>query len=132
MGRNEVLENREAFAEGCGNRAFDDVAGRVRHESAHAGELTDLELGATGLGVDHHEHRVELRRLRILLGDVAVDRLVEILADLLRGRRPDVDHLVVAFAVGDDTLLELGLDLLGLLTGLRDDVILVRRTDHVL
>ena len=44
VGRNEVFEHRKPFTEGRGNRALDDVAGRIGHEAAHAGELTDLEL----------------------------------------------------------------------------------------
>ena len=132
VGRNEVLENRKPFAEGSRDRAFDDVAGRVGHEAAHTGELTDLELRATSLGIDHHEHRVQLGRFRVLRRHVAVDRLVQILAHLLRGGGPDIDHLVVAFAVGDHALLELSLNLVGVLTGLGDHLVLVRRTDHVL
>ena len=132
VGRNEVLENRQSLAERRGNRALDDVAGRVRHEAAHTGELTDLQLRATGLRVDEHVDRVQFRRIAVLRLDVLVDRLVELLADLLGRRRPDVDDLVVTFAVRDDALLELLLDVVRLLAGLRDLVVLVGRTDHVL
>ena len=132
MGRDEVLENREALAERRRDRALDDVAVRRRHEAAHAGELADLELRATGLRVDEHVDRVELGRVLVLGADVLVDRLVELVADLLGRRGPDVDDLVVALAVGDDALLELLLHLVGGLAGLGDLGVLLGRADHVL
>ena len=132
VGRDEVLEHREALAERRGDRALDDVAGRVGHEAAHAGELADLQLGAAGLRVGEHVDRVELGRVLVVRPHVAVDRLVEELADALGGASPDVDDLVVALALGDDALLELRLDLVGLLAGLGDLGVLLGRADHVL
>ena len=132
VGRNEVLENRQTFTERRGNRTFDDVSRRIRHEAAHAGKLTDLELGATSLRIDEHIDRVEFGRVLVLGRDVLVDRLVEFVADLLGRRRPNIDDLVMTFAIGDDTLLELSLNLLGLGARLLDFIILVGRTNHVL
>ena len=132
VGGDEVLENRESLAERRGNRAFDDVAVRGGHEAAHAGELTDLQLRATGLRVREHVDRVQLGRVAVLGADVLVDRLVEFLADLFGRGRPDVDDLVVAFAVRDDTLLELLLDLVRRLARPVDLGVLLGRTDHVL
>ena len=46
----EVLQHRQAFAEGRADRQVDDAAGRVGHQTAHAGHLRDLAdvtLGAT-------------------------------------------------------------------------------------
>ena len=64
--RDEVLEHGQAFAEVRLDRAFDDLADaagelllRLRHQSAHAGELTDLVARTARAGVEHHEHRVE-------------------------------------------------------------------------
>ena len=132
VGRNEVLENREAFAERSRDRALDDVAVRGGHEAAHTGELADLELRATSLRVDEHVDRVQFGRVLVLGRDVLVDRLVELVADLLGRRRPNVDDLVVAFAVGDDALLELLLNLVGGLAGLHDLGVLLGRADHIL
>src|SRR5690606_3488237 len=42
MGGDEVLEDREPFAEGATDREFDDLAVRVGHETAHTGHLADL------------------------------------------------------------------------------------------
>ena len=64
--RDEVLEHREAFTEVRLDRALDDFADaagelllRLRHQAAHARQLTDLVARTTRAGVEHHEHRVE-------------------------------------------------------------------------
>jgi hypothetical protein len=49
----------------------------------------------------------------------------------LGGVGPDVDHLVVALAVGDQALLILLLDLPHLVVGGLDEALLVRRDLHV-
>ena len=66
VGRDEVLEHGEPFAEVRLDRALDDLADaagelllRLGHQAAHAGELPDLVAAAAGAGVEHHEHRVE-------------------------------------------------------------------------
>ena len=67
--RDEVLEHRQAFTEVRLDRAFDDFTDatgelllRLRHQSAHTRELTDLVAATTRAGVEHHEHRVEAGR----------------------------------------------------------------------
>ena len=66
VGRDEVLEHGEPFAEVRLDRALDDLADasgqlllRLGHQTAHAGELPDLVPAAAGTGVEHHEHRIE-------------------------------------------------------------------------
>src|SRR4029077_1472421 len=39
LGRDEILEHPQAFAEVGRNRALDNFAARFRHQTAHAGEL---------------------------------------------------------------------------------------------
>src|SRR2546422_7518462 len=126
VGRREVLQHGEAFTEVRRDRRLDDLARRLGHEAAHAGELADLLLAAPGAGVGHHVDRVELAAL------LAAFELAEhLLRDELGGVRPDVDDLVVALAVGDDAVLVLLLDLLHLLAR-RGDLPLLRRRDvHV-
>src|SRR5207237_844373 len=46
VGRGEVLEHRESFAEVRGDRRLDDLARGLGHEAAHARELPDLLLRA--------------------------------------------------------------------------------------
>src|SRR5437870_1120192 len=126
VGRREVLEDGEPLAEVRGDRRLDDLARRLRHETAHAGELADLLLAAPCTGVGHHVDRVELAALLARL-----ELAEHLLRDQLGDVRPDVDDLVVALAVRDDAVLVLLLDLIDLLAG-RGDVPLLRgRNVHV-
>src|SRR5438552_4089465 len=101
VGRDEVLEHRQAFAEIRLDRTLDDLADaarelllRLRHQPAHPGELADLIARAAAPGVEHHEHRVEPA-----LG--ALHGLHHGVRDVVVRVRPGVDHLVVALAEGD-------------------------------
>ena len=130
--RDEVFEDREALAEVRDDRVLDEFAGgaghallRLRHETAHAGELTDLLLRASGAGVDHHIERVEA-----VLG--VLEGVEEALGDLVRRARPDVDHLVVALAVRDEPAVVLVLHVLDVAIRLADDVFLLLRDDDIL
>src|SRR5262245_453367 len=126
VGRGEVLEDREALAEVRRDRRLDDLAARLGHETAHAGQLTDLLLAASGAGVGHHVDRVELAAL------LAAFQLAEhLLGDELGDVRPDVDDLVVALTVGDDAVLVLLLDFVHLFACGRDLPLLRRRDVHV-
>ena len=58
VGRDEVLQHGEAFAEVRRDGGFDDFARGLGHQSAHAGELTDLLFGTTSAGVGHDVDRV--------------------------------------------------------------------------
>src|SRR5207249_13686 len=81
---------------------LDDISARLGHQPAHTGQLADLLLAASGPGVGHHVDRVELATL------LAAFQLTEhLFGDELGHVRPDVDHLVVALAVGDHAVLVL-------------------------
>ena len=122
VGRDEVLEHREALTERGLDRPGDHLAPGVGHQALHAGDLADLLAVPPGSGVDHHVDRVE--------GDVG-HRLLHGLPDLGVGRRPDLDLLLAPFVVGDDAPLELGLRLLRLLLVAVEDGPLVRGRHHV-
>ena len=106
-----------ALAEVGGDRRLDDFARGLGHQAAHAGQLADLLRRTARARVGHDVDRVE-RRLLALLAGLVVDQLLgadlahHLVGDLLRHLRPDVDDLVVALAVGDQTLGVLLLDLL--------------------
>ena len=55
--RVEVLEHGEAFLEVRDDRRLDDLARRLRHEAAHAGELLDLCRRTARARIGHHPHR---------------------------------------------------------------------------
>ena len=125
--RGEVLEHGQAFAEVGRDRRLDDLARRLGHEAAHAGQLPDLLLRAAGARVGHHVDGVELAALL-----AALELAEHGVGDLLGRVRPDVDDLVVALAVRDDAVLVLLLDLVDLLAGALDQLALRRGDVHVL
>ena len=127
--RAEVLEHREALAEVGLDRRLDDLARRLGHQAAHAGELADLLDAAAGTRLGHQEDRVDVG---LALADVVPQRFHHLGGDPLAGVRPGVEHLVVPLLVGDDPAL-VELVLLGdLLLGLGDDRVLrVRRLQVV-
>src|SRR5258708_8634037 len=59
VGRDEVLQYVQAFAEIRRDRRLDDRAVRLRHQAAHAGELTNLRGGTAPARVGHHEDGIE-------------------------------------------------------------------------
>ena len=110
--RVEVLEHREPFLEVGDDRAFDDLAGGLSHQSAHAGKLTHLRRRTAGAGMRHHENRIDLRLgalLRRRLG--GGDFLHHCFGDFLGALGPGVDDLVVLLALGDQTVIVLLLEL---------------------
>ena len=126
MGGDEVLEHRQALAERGQDGALDDLAGRLGHEAAGPAQLADLLLVAAGARVHHDVDGVDLG-----LALVGLELGEDLLGDAVGGVGPDVDDLVVALAVGDDALVELGLDLGDLAARVDDDLLLRLRDDHV-
>ncbi len=99
--RDEVLEHRQALHEVGLDRALDDLALRIRHQAAHAGELADLLERSARAGVGHHVDRVQLEEGPLHRS-----------GDGVGGLRPDVHDRLVALLVGDQAALVLLLDLL--------------------
>ena len=129
MRGNEVLVHREAFTEVGRDRGLDDRAIRTGHEATHARKLANLRGGTTRTGVGVHVDGVEgvlfdlfaVRGAHALLRQSAHHGL----GDLVVRARPDVDHLVVLLALGDETGCVLLLDLLHLGFGVTDDRLLL-------
>ena len=100
VGGDEVFQHGKAFTEVGRDGAFDNFAAGFRHQTAHAGELLDLRLVASGSGVHHHEERAGH------LGAFVVFQLaVQSRLDDIRSLGPDVHHLLVAFPIRDNTVL---------------------------
>ncbi len=127
VGGDEVLQDGQTLLEVREDGVLDDVLTaattallRLGHQSPHAGELADLLLGTTGTGVHHHVDGVEA--LVVLL-----DALHQVERELAVGVCPDVDGLVVALVVGDETHVVVTQHLVHLrLRGLHQLVLLVR------
>ena len=98
--RDEVLEHVEALHEVGLDRPLDDLALRIRHQAAHAGELTDLLERAAGPGVGHHEDRVEL-----------VEMIDHRLGNLVGGLDPQARDGLVALLLVHLAVEVLGVDL---------------------
>ena len=97
MGGDEVFQNAQPLAEVGGDGAFDNFATGLGHEAAHSCELFDLLLIASRSGVDHDEHGIEF-----LAALVVFEGLNHHVSDGVSRVSPNVDDLVVAFAIGDD------------------------------
>ena len=124
--RDEVLEHRQPFTEVRRDGRLDDLARRLGHQAAHAGQLTDLLLAAARARVGHDVDRVEATGLVLVLH--LVEHLVR---DLLGRLRPDRDDLVAALAVGDCAFLVLLLDADDFVPRLVDELLLLARDDQV-
>ena len=118
--RDEVLEHGQAFDEVGLDRPLDDLALRVRHQAAHAGELADLLERATRAGVGHHEDGVQL-----------VEVLDHRVGNLVGAGVPALDDGLVTLLLGDQPGVVLLLDLCNLGFIAAEDLLLVRRHDHV-
>ena len=102
VGRDKVLQHRKTLLEVRQDRVLNDLRTlstallRLRHQTTHTRELTNLRLRTTGTGIHHHEDRVEsvvvfLQLLNQNVRQLAVDVC------------PCIDNLVVTLVVGDET-----------------------------
>src|SRR5690606_31707180 len=98
----------------------DDLALRVRHETTHTGDLTDLHPVASSTGADH---RVD--------GVVLGEGLAHLGVDLVGRTRPDLDELLATLRVGDQTRVVLVLHLRGKRLVAVEDVLLASRRRDV-
>ncbi len=118
VGRVEVLEHGQAFLEVRDDRRLDDLARRLGHQAAHAGELAHLGRRAAGAGVAHHVDRVHRLLAAVVVELDGLDAGHHLVGDLLRALGPGVDHLVVLLALGDQAVIVLLLVFLGERLGL--------------
>ena len=128
MSGDEILQHVQSFAEVGGDRSLDNLTRGFRHQASHAGKLSNLLLGPAGTRVGHHVDGVEVLALGVLFLHGAEHFVRDAVGDV----RPDGDHLVVTFAVGDGAFLVLTVDLDHLFFGLADQHFLVERNDHVI
>ena len=118
--RDEVLEHGQAFAVVGLDRTRDDLALRVSHEASHTCDLADLHPVASCTGLDHDVHVV-----------VIMEVVAHGFGDLVGAFGPQVDELLAALLVCQQTEVELGVDLGGLAFVVLDDRLAIRRLDDV-
>ncbi len=135
MGRDEVLEYVQTFTEVRGDRRFDNGAIRLRHQTTHTRQLTNLCRRTTRTGVGHHIDAIKGNLL--LFFAVTVDNGFGLqvvhhrLGYAIVRRGPDIDDFVIAFARGNQARLELLLDLGHFRFGFGDDLGFFRRDNHI-
>ena len=101
VGGDEELEHRETLDEARLHGLLDDLALRIGHLAAPAGELADLLDVAAGAGGGHHVDRVEV--LEVGLGGRR---------DLHVGLAPDLLDLAAALLLGEEAVVVLVAELL--------------------
>src|ERR671921_1085844 len=122
VGRGEVLQHREALHKVALDGLLDDLTLRVGHQAAHACELGEVVVVATGARVGHHVDRVQAP-------EVVLHRLL----DLVLGLGPQPDHTLQPLVVGDEALVPLVVDLVDhALVALEDLLLLLGHDDVVL
>ena len=126
VSRVKVLKHGQTFFKVRDNRLFDNFAARFGHQTAHTGQLAHLGGGTAGAGVSHHIDGV----------DVAVFGLRNVLhhfvGNFIGAGSPDIDHLVVFLAFGNQTVLILLLKFLDLSFGFGNQGLLGIRNDKVI
>ena len=131
VGRVEIFKDGQAFLEVRDDRRLDDLARRLGHQAAHAGELLHLRLRTAGARMGHHVDRVDRRHPAVLVLRLRLDLLHHGVGDLVAAAAPGVDHLVVLLLLGDQAVLILLLVILHERAGLVDQPLLLVRDDHV-
>ena len=133
---NEVLEYVQTFTEVRGDRRFDDGAIRLRHQTTHTRQLTNLCSRTTRTGIGHHVDAVEGNLLLFLTVTVNHGFGLQVIHHrfgyTIVRRSPDIDNFVVAFARGNQTGLELFLNLSNFRFRFADDFVFFLRDDHVI
>ena len=120
VGVDEVLQHRQALTERGLDRARDELTLRVGHQTLHAGQ--GPRLGEVTRGARIHD-----RDDRVVLRVVGAQRLT----DLFGGVLPDLDQGLVALVVVERAALVLLLDAVGLGLVPVQDLLLLRRHQHV-
>ena len=96
------------------------MAGRVSHQAAHAGQLTDLVDRTAGAGVRHHGDGVE-----------GIQGRLQCVGDLVGGFVPHADDALIALLIGEQTVFKRALDLLDLFLRLVQQLRLFLRNHNV-
>ena len=99
MSRDEVFQHRETLPEIRGNRPLNDFSGGLGHEAPHPGELLNLVLITPRTGIYHHEEWVSH-----LTPLVEFQLPEEDIRNVVRRPGPDINDLLVAFAVSNNTV----------------------------
>ena len=128
--RNEVFEHRHTLLEVGENRVLNNLLSlgtsllRLSHQTTHTGELLNLVFRTTGSRVEHHVNGVEAL---VGLGHFLQQDVAEFVVHMC----PGIDNLIVAFVVGDETHVVVGLNLIDLFLAFLNDTFLLWRNNDI-
>ena len=128
VGGDEVLQHTQPLAEVGRDGRLDDFSGGLGHQPAHAGQLLHLLGAAPGAGIGHDIDRVDLA---VRLDRVGAQGVQHLVGHAVREPGPNIDHLVVALAFGDEAVHVLLPHLDHLLLSVGQEGGLVRGNLHV-
>ena len=131
MGGNEIFQNIQSFTKICMNRSFNDFTGWFCHQSPHTCQLLHLLLTSTGSGVGHHEDGINFPITTLVFNFIG-QAFGHLLCDPFSGPCPDINHLVVAFAVCDQPVLVLSIDFIDFILSLQEQSRFFFRNHHII
>src|SRR5207302_9755787 len=126
VGRNEVFEYSQTFAEIGSDGSLDNFAAGLCHQTTHTGELTHLLAITARTRINHEVNWVQFLAPIIVLKGAEHD-----VGDFVTSVRPDVDDLIVSLAVGNDALAILLFDGADLFVSILELDLFLFRNNHV-
>ena len=118
--RHEILQYVQTLTEIGLNRQLDGVSCRIRHQTAHTGQLFNLLIRTTGSGIRHHvDVVIFIQTVQKVFGQPVVCLL------------PGLHNLFVALFVRNQTTLVVSRDLIHGFLRLRKKLRLIRRHRHI-
>ena len=116
---NEILNYRKALTEVGGDRRFNDFSRGFGHQAPHSGQLPQLLRASPGSRVRHDEDRIKILVDFSIYGGLifGFQFLEHLFRYFFRDVRPDIYNLVIPFAIGDEAIPILLVDLKHLLMG---------------
>src|SRR3546814_11549487 len=99
------------------SRRFDDLARRLGHQAAHAGELLHLRRRTTRARMRHHVDRVDRRQAAIVEFRRRLDLVHHRGRDLVAALRPRINGLIILLLLRNQAVLILLLEEIGSASG---------------
>ena len=129
VGGDKVLKYTQPLTEVGGNGRFNNRAIWSSHQATHTSQLSNLSRGTTSTRVGHDKDGVKgilLLFLTLFIDNtLCADALHHRLGNPIISLGPDIDYLVVFFALGHKTRGELAFDLTNLFVSAGNNVVLV-------
>ena len=141
--RGEILDDGQSFAEVRLDRCFHDLATRLRHLSAHAGQLLHLSFVSSSTRVHEQEHGVEVSsrwacgrrgswnissdmlRSSNLISSIGLERFQHHRRKSVATLGPSIHHAISSFVIGGVAVVIILTSLIDLLLTFSDQFFLV-------